>query len=159
MSQWFLGEMSTRLRCGTSARHRLRGGAALEMALLSPWVFFLFIGALDWGFYSSALISVQAALRSATLYTATGASTAADSAGACSIVLAEIRTLPNIGPAVTSCGSNPVVTATAVTGPDNAAATQVTITYNSVKMIPLPGMLAGQFTIAKTAKMRLRTGT
>ena len=129
----------------------------IELALLSPWVFFLFIGVLDWGFYSSALITVQAAARSAALYTSTGTATVADSATACTIVLGEMKGLPNIGSTVTSCGSNPIVTATSVTGPDSAVATQVTVQYQSTSLIPIPGVLAKQYTFSRTVKMRLRS--
>src|SRR5947209_8719101 len=138
------------------SRSRRRGGAMMEMALLMPWVFFLFIGVLDWGFYSYSLISMQAAIRTAVLYTASGTATAADSTTACTLVLGELRNLPNIGTSVTTCGSNPVVTATAVTGPDAASASKVTVTYQSVSLIPIPGLLAKQFTITRSGTMRLR---
>lgn len=128
----------------------------LELALISPWVFFLFVGALDWGFYSSALISLQAAARSAALYTSTSSTTATDSATACTIVLGEMRSMPNLGPSVTSCDSNPVVTATSVTGPDSATAAQVSVQYTSVSLIPIPGLLPKQFTATRIVKMRLR---
>src|SRR5690348_15503452 len=97
-----------------------RGATIVEVVLIAPWIFFLFIGALDWGFYASALISVQAAARSAALYTSSATANAADATTACSIVLDEIRKLPNIGTSTTTCGSNPVVTAESVTGPDGA---------------------------------------
>jgi Flp pilus assembly protein TadG len=128
----------------------------MEMAMIAPWAFLLFIGALDWGFYSYAVISLQAATRSAVLYTAGSTATSTDSATACTIVLGELRNLPNIGSTVTTCGSNPVVTATSVTGPDSAAAAQVSVRYQTIRMIPLPGLLTNQFTITRTAKMRLR---
>jgi Flp pilus assembly protein TadG len=137
------------------AEKRRNGGhAILELALIGPWVFLLFIGALDWGFYACALISLQAAARTAALYTSTSAATVSDSTTACSLVLGEMANLPNIG---TVCSTNPVVTATSVTGPDSATATQVSITYTSVALIPLPGLLRKQFTITRTVKMRLRS--
>ena len=128
----------------------------LELALISPWFFLLAIGALDWGFYGYALISLQAATRSALLYTATDASTATDNTKACEIVLGELRSLPNIGTGTTTCGSNPVVSATTVIGPDSSAGAQVSVRYQSVSLIPIPGILAKQFTITRIAKMRLR---
>ena len=129
----------------------------MEMALLMPWVFLLFIGALDWGFYAYSLISMQAAIRTAVLYTSTSTATASDSAKACTLVLAELKNLPNIGTSVTTCGTNPVVTATQITGPDSAQASQVSVTYQSISLIPIPGLLNKQFTITRTGKMRLRT--
>jgi Flp pilus assembly protein TadG len=133
-----------------------RGSAVMEMALLSPAILFLFVGVLDWGFYSYALICTQAAARSAAEYASADAGTAADAAGACAVALGELRALPNIGNAVQTCGSNPVVTAAAVTGPDNKPATRVTVTYQTVSMIPIPGVLSGQITVSTSATMRLR---
>jgi hypothetical protein len=138
----------------STARRRTRGSAMLELALLGPWVLFLFIGALDWGFYAYALISLESAARSAAIYTSTSLATAGDSATACSLVLAEMASLPNVG---TVCGVNPVVTATKVTGPDAADATFVSVTYTSLSMISLPGLLRSQFTITRTVKMKLRS--
>jgi len=138
-------------------RRRTRGGAVLELALISPWFFFLAIGALDWGFYGYALISMQAATRSALLYTAGDSTKAIDSTKACEIVLGELRSLPNIGTSTTTCGSNPIVTATLITGPDSAPGAQISVRYQSVSLIPIPGILAKQFTITRIAKMRLRS--
>lgn len=42
---------------------RNRGHAVIEVALLSPWIFFLFVGTLDMGFYTHALIATQNAAR------------------------------------------------------------------------------------------------
>src|SRR5262245_53239152 len=111
-----------------------RGTAMLEMAFYLPWIFFAFIGAVDWGFFAYALVSVENAARVGAMYTSASSTYAADSSGACTVVLNELRTLPNIGASVTSCGgSNPVsVTATQVTGPDGAAASQVSVTYTSL---------------------------
>jgi Flp pilus assembly protein TadG len=139
------------------ARRRNRGAAMMEVAFLCPWIFLLFIGALDWGFYSYALISLQAAARSAALYTSSSALTATESATACTIVLGELKSLPNIGSGVTTCASNPVVTATSINGPDSAAAAQISVQYTSVSLIPIPGLLKKQFTVTRTVKMRLRT--
>ena len=144
----------------TLGRKRARGGAMLEMVLISPWIFFLFIGALDWGFYASALVSLQAAVRSAVSYTATGVSTAAATTEACTIVLNEIRKLPNIGSGTTSCTSNPTVTAEyLVSGPGGVKASRVSVTYTSITLVPMPGLLRKQFTVTRTAVMRLRSTT
>jgi Flp pilus assembly protein TadG len=123
------------------------------MALLAPWIFILFIGALDWGFYSYALISLQAATRTAALYASTNIVTAADSATACTLVLGEMGNLPNVG---TTCGTNPVVTASLVTGIDSQNAAQVSVTYQSVSLIPIPGLLAKQFTVTRVVRMKIR---
>jgi Flp pilus assembly protein TadG len=144
---------------GRERRRRSRGVAMMELALLSPWVFFLFIGALDWGFYSYALVSLQAGARSAALYASTSHATIAEADTVCGIVLDEMRALPNIGTAATSCGSNPVVTSALVTGPDGAAAARVSVQYQTITMIPIPGVLRKQFTITRVVTMRLRNPT
>ena len=128
----------------------------LELALFAPWVFLLFIGALDTGVYAYCLVSMQAAARSAVLYTSSSSTLASNSDAACNVVLGEMRSVPGLG-AATSCDSNPYVRAASVTGPDSAAASQVTIRLTSPALIPLPGLLAKQFTITRTAKMRIRT--
>jgi Flp pilus assembly protein TadG len=142
---------------GNRRRRRTRGGAVLEMALLSPWVFLLFIGVLDWGFYGYALISVQAAARSAVLYTSASPGTASDLTDACKIVVKELSDLPNIGAGPNDCSSNPVVTATPVTGPDLANAARVSVQYQTISLIPIPGLLAKQFTFNKVVIMRIRS--
>ena len=132
----------------------------LEMVLISPWIFLLFIGALDWGFYASALVSLEAGVRSAVTYTAAGEGTAAATSDACTIVLNDIRKLPNIGSSVTGCSSNPTVTATYLpSGPGGVKASRVTATYTSITLVPMPGLLRKQFTVTRSAVMRLRSTT
>lgn len=139
------------------------GHAVLEVALLSPWIFFLLIGALDWGFYSYALISTQSAARVAALHTSSSESTAADAATACAYALEELRAMPNVGASVTSCNSLPVIVTvqrldqnSTPQSSDRSPASRVTVTYQTVPLIPIPGLLPGQLTITQTAEMRLR---
>jgi hypothetical protein len=132
----------------------------LEMVLFSPWVFLLFIGALDWGFYATALVSVQAGLRSAVLYTSAKTAQANDSTTACNIMLNEMRKLPNVGNSKTCPSTNPSVTAVLVnSGPDTKPASKVTVTYTSISLIPIPGLLKKQFTLTRSATMRVRSTT
>lgn len=143
---------------------RRLGGAALEVALLSPWIFFLFLGVFDAGFYMYAAISTANAARVAALYTSSASSTLADSLGACQTALEEMRQLPNVKASVScpsSCGAGSACTAgpvtfTAVakaTGVDGAPASQVTVQYQTVQLIALPG-LTGQMTLKRTVQMR-----
>jgi Flp pilus assembly protein TadG len=135
---------------------RERGGAMLELALVAPWIFFLFAGALDLGYYTYALISVESAARAAALYTSTSTGTASDGTTACTYALGELKTLPNIGN-LSTCDANPLkVTASAQNGSDGTAASLVSVTYQSVTLIPIPGLLQGQFTWTRSVKMRLR---
>lgn len=142
---------------GRDKNTRRRGGALLEMAMFAPWIFFLFAGALDCGYYSYALITVENAARVAALYTSTDTGTAADSATACTNALAEMRSLPNVGSSLSTCTASPVtVTAQLDAGSDSTPASVVTVTYDSVGLIPIPGLLQGRFTWTRSVKMRLR---
>lgn len=144
-----------------SRRKRCRGGSALEMALFMPWFIFLFIGSLDWGFYAHSLISLESAARVVALYTSADstktASTTTNDTNTCKLALDELRYASNDPSTLTSCTSLPVmVTYSAVNGVDSAAATSVTVQYQTAQLIPIPGLLANQFTFQKTVQMRLR---
>jgi Flp pilus assembly protein TadG len=133
-----------------------RGQAALELALLAPWLFFLFAGTLDFGFYWYALISVQNAARIAVEYTSTNSTTAGNSAGACVQALPELHTISNVGELATCTALPVIVTASAVTGPDGAPASLVSVTLRTQQLIPIPGV-TGRVTIVRTAQMRLKS--
>jgi Flp pilus assembly protein TadG len=141
-----------------TTRKKQRGTAMVEVALLMPWIAFLFVGALDMGFYCYGLITVESAARVAALYTSSSLATVADSSGACPYVLAEMRSLPNVGTSITSCDANPVqVTAQPTTGAGSSSASTVSVTYQSLPLIPIPGILASQFTWTRTVKMPVRS--
>lgn len=134
-----------------------KGAAILELALTAPWFFFLFVGAVDWGFLAYSLISLESAASTAATYTSSAIGTAADSTQACNLVLGEMRKLPNIGTTVTTCSGSPLtVTAASVAGPDAASASQVTVTYNSIALIPIPALLPSRITLTRRVTMRLR---
>ena len=132
-----------------------RGHAALEVALLSPWIFFLFIGTLDMGFYTHALIATQNAARAAAAHTSRNSLTAADSGSACQYALDELKAMSNVR-TLANCGSTPlIVTATAVTGVDGWPASSVSVTYQTNRMVPIPG-LVGQLNITRTVQMMVK---
>ncbi len=138
-------------------RRNQRGGSALEMALFLPWYLFLFVGTFDWGFYAHALISTESAARVAALYTSTSSTTAADATNACVYANEELRISSNI-PTTPSCAASPlIVTATSVTGADSQPATQVTVQYTTVGLIPIPGLLEKSATFYRVVQMRLRS--
>jgi Flp pilus assembly protein TadG len=127
------------------------------VSLLAPWIFFLFVGVFDFGFYMYSAISTQNAARVAALQTSSAPSVAGNSGLACQYALGELRMLPNVGTSVTSCGSLPVqVTATAITGVDGAPASRVSVTYETVPLIPIPGLLTGRFTLTRIVEMRVK---
>jgi Flp pilus assembly protein TadG len=135
------------------------------MALLLPWYFFLFVGTFDWGFYAHALISTEAAARTAALYTSQSTATASDQAGACILANEEMRIVPNISNSdTTTCSSSPLVVTAVLTGPgqttsspDNLPATQVTVTYTTLSLIPIPFVLTNQASFYRVVVLRLRS--
>jgi hypothetical protein len=138
-------------------KHRMKGHAILEAALLLPWLIFLFIGVFDMGFYSYALICTENAVRVAAEYTATSSYTSNDSSTACSLALQEFANLPNIN-GVSTCGALPlIVQATTITEPDGSQASQVSVQYQSGQFIPIPGLLSGRLTVTRVAQMRIRS--
>jgi Flp pilus assembly protein TadG len=144
-------------------RKSQRGGSALEMAMLLPWYFFLFVGTFDWGFYAHALISTEAAARTAVLYTSQSSSTAADQVTACTLANEEMRIVANISNTdATTCTSSPLVVTAALVAanqsPDlNATASQVTVTYTTMSLIPIPFVLANKATFYRSVVMPLRS--
>lgn len=142
-----------------------RGNAIVEFSFLAAWLIFLFIGAIDWGFYSYSLISTQAAARVGALYASTSPSAVLDTPGVCVYALDQLRKLPNVGSGVISCGSGtsvsssaPVsVSVTSVAGVDGKPAAQVSVTYQTPLMIPLMKLLTGKVTITRTTQMRMQS--
>ncbi len=132
------------------------GTSVIELSLLFPWIFFLFIGAFDMGFYTYSLIAVENAARVAAEYTSASSTVAGDTAGACTKVLAELAMLPNMG-GVTGCSGSPLtVQAASVTGPDGNPATSVSVTYSGNSLVPIPGLLMGKLNVTRIAKMRVK---
>src|SRR5580704_3646771 len=129
---------------------RRRGSNMIEFALILPWYVFLFVGAFDYGFFSYGLIATQNAARVAAMYCSASASRAANCTNACGYALDQLRNMPNVGSAMTTCTASPVVVSTSmVTGtgsggsPDGANAATVTVTYTTPQLIPIPGFLPG----------------
>jgi len=149
--------MTMRNSMAKKTRERQKGHAVLEAAFLTPWIIFLFVGAFDMGFYCYALICTENAARVSAMYTSSSASTVTDSDTACSLARGEMGYMSNLV-GVTTCNGLPlIVTATSVTGPDSAPASQVAVTYQSNQMIPIPGLLMGRLTVTRTAQMRVRS--
>ena len=136
-------------------RWREHGHAVIEVSLMAPWIFFLFVGTLDLGFYSYAVIATQNAARVAAAQTSATPTTATDNTLACNFALTELNVLPNTR-SLTTCDALPViVNATSFVDADGATATRVDVTYQTINMIPIPG-LTGRLSITRNAQMRLR---
>ena len=92
-------------------KRRECGSSIVEVALLSPWIFFLFVGVFDFGFYAYAAICTQNAARAVAL---SQAQTATATVTTCNAALGEMRMLPNVGSnPVFTCGSGTTVTQSA----------------------------------------------
>lgn len=151
---------------------RQRGNNIIEFSLIVPWYIFLFVGALDSGFYAYSLIASQTAAREGALYCATASNatspcTDATQSTQCNYALDQLRMLPNVG-TLNSCGTGTTVTSSAPVAvstaslsssttpasPDGNPCTSVTVVYLTPQLIPIPGLFPGQVTITRTVKMR-----
>jgi Flp pilus assembly protein TadG len=137
-------------------RQRRNGTALVELSLLGPWLFLMFAGVLDFGFYSYALITTQNAARVAALFAASDESAATDEAGTCAAVLREMRSLPNAKD-LQSCTALPlhVQLETEQAGAPPHTVARVSVTYQTVPLFPIPG-LAGRLTATRTVEMRVK---
>jgi Flp pilus assembly protein TadG len=156
-----------KLSLGRLFRGGRRGNNIIEFSLLVPWYIFLFVGAVDSGFFCYSLIATQTAAREGALYCAASQSSpCVDAAGStqCLYALDQLRMLPNVGATMNTCGTGTTVTttvpvavstATITTPPASATApgTSVTVVYLTPAMIPIPGLFPGQVTITRTVKM------
>jgi Flp pilus assembly protein TadG len=135
---------------------RERGTSMVEFVLNFLLLFYLFIGIVDFGFFGYALIAVQNAARVAALYTSSAASHDTDQTGACTKILNELTTLPNYSALPTSCNASPLtVTTTTSTDTDSQTTAKVSITYQTISIIPIPG-LPGSLSITRSVQMRVR---
>lgn len=145
----FLFPMCSRRSC------RSKGSAMIELVLLSPWLFFLFVGVVDMGFFCYDLIAVENAARVGAEYASKNFTTASDSTGTCTRVLAELASLPNVN-GLSVCTAAPLtVTASSISGPDGNPATSVSVTYQSPGLIPIPGLLMKQLNVTRNVQMRV----
>jgi Flp pilus assembly protein TadG len=147
-------------KSGRARNRKTRGSNIVEFALLAPWYIFLFVAAIDYGFYSYGLVSAQNAARVTAMYCSASSTTCLPASPAiyCNYSLDQLRGMPNIGTSVSTCTGSPlVVTPSVITGIDGANAESVTVTYTSPQMIPIPGILPGQLTISRTVQMKLQS--
>jgi Flp pilus assembly protein TadG len=169
-------------------KRRESGSSIVEVALLAPWIFFLFVGIFDLGFYAYAVICTENAARAAALQTASSVG-AQSNATACAAAWDELKGLPNVALLSKSCNALPVIVTQKtlcvqktvqpsslscdtqdVSGQANpvcadcngstdpngrAASSQVAVQYQSIPLVPIPGILTGQITITRIAEMRI----
>jgi len=140
---------------------RKSGQAVVEVTLLVPWMVFSFVAAFNFGIFAYSLISTQNAARAAAMYASQSLSVAEGASvvsQACPYVLGELGDAPGVGPGVTSCTASPVtLSVTAKTpGSGDMNTVVVSVTYNTMQLIPLPGLMAGSLAITRTVEMPLR---
>lgn len=152
--------------CPVPVRNRRgrKGAAVIEATLLCPWVFFIFVGTFDVGTYLNALISTENAARTAGMYYASSQHTGADAAKSCRYALEILRAQPNVRNAVGICASSgaavnrndPVGLSvfSLAQGPDGQPAAGVTVTYQTIPLIPIPLMLSSQVTVTRTVQYK-----
>lgn len=134
---------------------RESGASLIEFSLLLPWVIFLFVGAYDWGFYAHALISTEDAARVAALYGANNGG--GGTTTACNLVLQEMSISVNVTGLTAPCpgpisDSSPVAVSLSCTTLDSVNAVQAGVTYRTMQLIPIPGLLAGKVNLYRTAE-------
>lgn len=142
------------------SRNRRCGQAVIEVTLLVPWIVFSFVAAFNFGIFAYALISTQNAARSAAMYASQSLAVAQGGSivtQVCPYVLGELGDAPGMS-GVATCTSAPVtVTVTARTpGAGNMNTVQVSVTYNTMQLIPLPGLMAGSLSITRMVEMPIR---
>ena len=149
-------------------KRRESGQAAVEMALLAPWIFFLFVGVTDLGFYLYAASCTESAARIAALQTASnpGLSSTQLQLMACNAAVLELVRVPNTHN-ITTCGvapltvtqqtlTNSTTPACADCGVDpTSVSSLVTVTYQSGLFVPIPGLLTNQLNLTRTSETRV----
>ena len=140
------------------SRNREHGQSIIETALLAPWIFILFMGIVDFGFYAYSMVAVENAARVAALFTSQSDTSASDQAGACVHARNELRMVPNFASLPANCSSLPLdVRASQVSAANSAdgeLGTQVSVQYQSIPMFPIPGV-TGRLTVTRIVQMRV----
>jgi Flp pilus assembly protein TadG len=143
------------------SRKGRRGNAVIEVALMAPWIFFLFVGVLDFGFYAYAFISAENAARAAVLLTSKSRVAATDQADACAIVLNEMKWAAYGRVVSPTCTAAPLVVnatyqpKTFANAWGNSDAAQVEVQYTTISMIPIPGVIPSSFVVDRKWQMEV----
>ena len=134
-----------------------RGQAVIEVTIGASLLLLLFAAVVDVGFFCYAAVCTENAARVAAMHAATDRDLAA-SPGLSTLTRAdvcnEMKALPNVG---STCPNSVVTVSTAsqpFTGADGQPATQVSVTYTSVPLFPLPGLM-GRYTLTRVVQVRI----
>jgi Flp pilus assembly protein TadG len=131
-------------RCAMRLDNRRRGAAAVEFAILSPLLLFLFVIVLDFGrifFYSQ---TVENAARAGALYMSDDATIA--SSPYANVTAAALADASNLSPA-------PTVASSTGTDADGHAYVRVRVTWTFRMIMHLPGVPA-TFNVSRMVQMR-----
>lgn len=161
-------------------RHGQRGSAVIEAALLMPWICFLFVGILDSGFYTYSAMATQNAARAVAIQSANNGGTLSGAA-MCQAAKNEMGFLANVA-LMTNCAATQaavsnsapiwvcagILTSTSASSCGLPAATcadcslagtarsiQAVLTYQSVPLVPIPGILTGTLQLTRIAEARI----
>ena len=138
-----------------TTRNRRRGNAAVEVALMLPWLVFTFAAVLDFGYCAYALIATQNAARVVAMWGAVNSANAsAMSSVACSYAADELRYAPT---PVTGCGTSLSVatSSSTITGPSSFTAVSVSVTY-TVNLLAIPGIMPNTLAITRSVQLPVR---
>jgi uncharacterized protein (UPF0333 family) len=140
---------------------RRRGQAAIEVALILPWMVLSFIAAFNFGIFAYSLISTENAARTAAMYASQSMAIAQGanvSSLTCYYALEELRDAPGVGFSVNTCTVAPVtlIVTTRTPGTSGLNTVLVTVTYKSMSLIALPGLMSGSLSISRTVEMPIR---
>jgi Flp pilus assembly protein TadG len=140
---------------------RQRGQAVVEVTLLVPWIVFAFVAAFNFGIFAYALISTENAARSAAMYASQSLAVAQSGSivtQVCPYALGELGDAPGVGSGVTTCTGTPVTVAVTANTPGsgNLNTVLVSVTYHTMQLIPLPGLMAGSLVITRKVEMPIR---
>ena len=131
---------------------------------MMPWLFFFFVGALDFGFYSYSLIAVQNAARVAALkagavydnYVQALVDPTLVESHACRSVRDELAKMPNFTSLPTDCSGSPLgVRVTPFLDTDGKAALRVAVDYETIPLIPIPGVVPTKLRTTRTSSVRM----
>jgi Flp pilus assembly protein TadG len=125
-----------------------RGQSLAELALVTPVILLLVLGAVDFGRAYFAHVSVTNAARNGADYAAQNDSAAADTAGIREVVMWEMSELVN------TSGTNPEVTVATGTDTQDGDYAEVTVTYEFSTLVPWPG-LPDSIDVARTVRSKV----
>ena len=131
----------------------------------APMVSILFCRHVRLGLLCAPLISTESAARVGAEYASQSSAQASNQATACILANEELRIMSNVsGTGTPTCAASPVIVTAAQVGQghatnsaDNQQASQVTVQYTTVGLIPIPGLLKSSTTLYRVVQMRLRS--